>query len=82
MSEHDKSGPREGIEGVVEDAKGRVKEAAGILTGDDDLRGEGQAQQDKAQAQRDAAKHEAEAEKDRAAAAVQEQRQSGYQHNQ
>ena len=35
----------------IEDATGRVKEAAGALTGNDDLKAEGQADQAKAQAQ-------------------------------
>ena len=50
------SGPAEGIKGVVEDAKGKAKEAVGTVTGRDDLVREGKAQQDKAEAQRDAAK--------------------------
>lgn len=58
----DKSGPEEGIEGVVEGAKGKIKEVAGAVTGRDDLKREGQAQQDKADSQREAAKKEAEAE--------------------
>jgi uncharacterized protein YjbJ (UPF0337 family) len=35
----------------IEDATGRVKEAAGALTGDDDLKAEGQADQASAKAQ-------------------------------
>ena len=35
----------------IEEATGRVKEAAGALTGDEDLKAEGQADQAKAQAQ-------------------------------
>ncbi|MFI9503950.1 CsbD family protein [Nocardia sp. NPDC052566] len=81
MSDH-KSGPREGLEGVVEDAKGRVKEAAGTVFGNDDLRDEGRAQQDKASDQREAAKKEAQAEKERAEAAMDEQRQRAYQRGQ
>ena len=64
----DKSGPEEGIEGVVEGAKGKIKEVAGAVTGRDDLKREGQAQQDKADSQREAAKKEAEAEAARKAA--------------
>ncbi|WP_433677899.1 microaggregate-binding protein 1 [Nocardia sp. CA-119907] len=78
MSEH-KSGPREAVEGIVEDAKGKIKEAAGAVTGDDDLRGEGRAQQDKAESQRDAARKEAEAEKERGEAAAHEARQRAHQ---
>ncbi len=47
------SGPESGVEGVAEDVKGRVKEAAGAVTGDEALKQEGAAQQDKADAQRD-----------------------------
>ena len=70
-----KSGPAEAVKGVVEDVKGRVKEAVGAVAGRDDLTREGQAQQDKAEAQRDAAKKEAEAEAARGAAKVAEERQ-------
>lgn len=71
----DKNGPEEGIEGVVEGAKGKLKEVAGAVTGRDDLEREGQAQQDKAASQREAAKKEAEAEAARKAADVNEARQ-------
>lgn len=69
------SGPAEAIKGVVEDVKGKAKEAAGALTGQDDLTREGQAQQDKAEHHREAAKKEAEADAARAAAKVDEERQ-------
>jgi uncharacterized protein YjbJ (UPF0337 family) len=69
------SGPEEGIKGVVEDVKGKAKEAIGTITGRGDLTEEGKAQPDKADAQRDAAAKEAEAEKARAEAKVQEKRQ-------
>ncbi|HTY28229.1 MAG TPA: CsbD family protein [Mycobacterium sp.] len=75
----EKSGPKEGLEGVVEDVKGKAKEAVGTVTGHDDLTQEGQAQQDKAQAQRDAAKKEAEAESARAGAKAAEQRERSHQ---
>ncbi len=52
----------EGVKGVVEDVKGKAKEAVGTVTGRDDMVREGKAQQDKADAQRDVAKKEAEAE--------------------
>ncbi len=58
MADHN-SGPAEAVKGVVEDAKGKVKEAVGAVTGRDDLTREGQAQQDKVRAERDAAKHSA-----------------------
>ncbi|WP_306362131.1 CsbD family protein [Nocardia sp. CC227C] len=70
---------REGIEGVVDDVKGKAKEVAGVIAGDEDLEGEGRAQQDKAEAQREVAAKEAAAEKARAEAEVAEARESGYQ---
>lgn len=69
------SGPEEGIKGVVEDVKGKAKEAVGTVTGRDDLTREGQAQQDKADAQQDAARKEAEAESARGGAKAAEERQ-------
>lgn len=75
----DKSGPQEGIEGVVEGVKGKAKEVIGAVTGRDDVKKEGQAQQDKADAQRDAAKKEAEAEAARGGAEAAEQRQKAHQ---
>jgi uncharacterized protein YjbJ (UPF0337 family) len=51
----DNSGPQEGIKGVVEDAKGKVKEGIGTVAGRNDMIEEGKAQQDKAEAERDAA---------------------------
>ncbi|MEC3957479.1 CsbD family protein [Nocardia sp. CDC153] len=79
MSEHEKSGTREGAEGFVEGVKGKAKEAAGTVFGNEDLRDEGRTQQDKAEAQRDAAKKEAQAEKDRAEAEAEERRQRAQQ---
>lgn len=75
----DKSGPAEGVRGVVEDVKGKAKEAIGNVTGQDDLAREGSAQQDKAEAQRDAAKKEAEAEAARGGAATAEKKQESHQ---
>ncbi|SLH62492.1 microaggregate-binding protein 1 [Mycobacteroides abscessus] len=72
------SGPQEAVRGVVEDVKGKAKEAAGTVTGRDDLIEEGKAQQDKAQAQREAAQKEAEAEKSRAEAKSDEKRQKDH----
>ncbi|MFC9552456.1 CsbD family protein [Rhodococcus sp. NPDC056960] len=68
-------GPSEAVKGVVEDVKGKAKEAAGAVTGQDDLTREGKAQQDKAAAQREVAEKEAEAEKARGKAEAQEARQ-------
>jgi uncharacterized protein YjbJ (UPF0337 family) len=70
-----KSIPGEAVRGIVEGAKGLVKEVIGTVTGKDDVAEEGQAQQDKARAQRDAAKKEVQAEQARAQAKTQEQRQ-------
>jgi uncharacterized protein YjbJ (UPF0337 family) len=69
------SGPEAGAKGAVEDVKGKLKEAAGTMTGKDSLRREGEAQQDKAESQREVAKKEAEAEKARAEAKANEARQ-------
>jgi uncharacterized protein YjbJ (UPF0337 family) len=75
----DNSGPEEGVKGVVEDVKGKAKEAVGSVTGRDDLRREGHAQQDKAEAERDVAKKEGEAESARGAAKAAEQREKSNQ---
>ena len=75
MSENKDTGPEAGAKGVVEDLKGRAKEAVGAVTGDDSLRREGQVQQDKAEAQRDVARKEAEAEAARAEATSREAEQ-------
>jgi uncharacterized protein YjbJ (UPF0337 family) len=74
-----KSGPAEAVKGVVEDVKGKAKEAIGTVTGKGDLINEGEAQQDKAEAQRDAAKKEAQAEAARGAEGVAEERQKSNQ---
>ncbi|MBV9514365.1 MAG: CsbD family protein [Mycobacteriaceae bacterium] len=75
----DKSGPQEAVKGVVEDVKGKAKEAVGTVTGRDDLVREGKAQQDKADAERDAAKKEAQAEAARGGAKAAEERQKSNQ---
>jgi uncharacterized protein YjbJ (UPF0337 family) len=75
------SGPEAAVEGLVEDVKGRAKEAAGAITGDESLKREGQAQQDKAAALRDVAAKEAEAEKARAEARAAEAEQRSHQQN-
>jgi uncharacterized protein YjbJ (UPF0337 family) len=74
-----KSGLSEAVLGVVEDIKGKAKEAVGKITDREDLHREGQAQQDKAAAHREAAKREAEAESARKAAAANEKRQQAHQ---
>jgi uncharacterized protein YjbJ (UPF0337 family) len=73
------SGPETGVEGVAEDMKGRAKEAAGAVSGNESLKQEGQAQQDKAGALRDAAAKEAEAEKARGQATAAEAEQRSHQ---
>ena len=73
------SGPAEGVEGVVEGVKGRAKEGVGAVIGNDSMKREGQAQQDKADAEREAASKEAAAEKARGKAEAQEQRQRSHQ---
>lgn len=73
------SGPEAGAEGVVEGVKGKAKEVIGAVTGSDDLKNEGEAQQDKADAQRDVAKKEAEAEAARGGAEAAEERQKAHQ---
>ena len=78
VAEQKKSGPEEAVRGVVEDVKGKAKEAIGTVAGRDDLVREGKAQQDNAQAQRDAAKKEAEAESARGSAAASEKRQEAH----
>jgi uncharacterized protein YjbJ (UPF0337 family) len=62
------TGPEAGVKGMVEGVKGKVKEAVGAVTGEDELRREGRAQQEKAAAQREVAVKEAEADKARVAA--------------
>ncbi len=73
------SGPESAAKGVVEDVKGKVKEATGALSGQDELRREGQAQQEKASAQREVAEKEAEADKARAKATAREAEQRSHQ---
>ena len=73
------SGPEAGVKGVVEDAKGKLKEGIGTVTGNDSLKREGSAQQDKAESQREAASKEAAAEKARAEADIDEARQAAHQ---
>jgi uncharacterized protein YjbJ (UPF0337 family) len=74
-----KSGPEEAVEGVVEDLKGKAKEAVGAIRGDERLKREGNAQQDKAAAQREAASKEAEAEKARGVSKAYEAEQAANQ---
>jgi uncharacterized protein YjbJ (UPF0337 family) len=74
-----KSGPKAGMEGTVEGAKGKAKQIAGAVTGDDGLEREGQAQRRKAAAQRDVAANEAKADKSRVEARAHEAEQAAQQ---
>jgi uncharacterized protein YjbJ (UPF0337 family) len=69
------SGPKAGLEGVVEDVKGKVKEIIGRVTGRRYVEAEGETQQEKASSERDAAAHEAKAEAARARATKKEAEQ-------
>jgi uncharacterized protein YjbJ (UPF0337 family) len=73
------TGPESGAKGIAEEIKGRVKQAAGAITDDEELRREGEAQQEKADAERDVARQEAEAEKARAVARAREAEQRSHQ---
>ncbi|SDJ47718.1 hypothetical protein SAMN05444157_3551 [Frankineae bacterium MT45] len=73
------TGPEAGISGIVEDAKGKLKEGVGAVVGNDSLKHEGQAQQNKAEAEREVAGHEAQAEKARAEAAAAEAEERSHQ---
>ena len=73
------SGPEAGAKGVADGVKGKLKEAAGALTGNEDMKNEGDAQQKKADAEREVARKEAEAEKARAEAAAREAEQRSHQ---
>jgi len=78
MSNRD-SGPKAGAKGVIEEVKGKAKEAAGAVIGRGDLRQEGRAQQKKADSDREVAVKEAEAEKARDKAAMHEAEQRSHQ---
>ena len=64
-----------GMSENVEEGTGRMKEAAGSILGEDELKEEGRAQQDKAQAQRKAEEAEREAVEARKEAAAHQERQ-------
>ncbi|MBB3662273.1 MULTISPECIES: microaggregate-binding protein 1 [Prauserella salsuginis group] len=65
----------DGIKGAVESVKGRLKQAAGTVAGQDSLEREGQQQREKGQAQQEAERKEAEAEQARQRAAESETRE-------
>ncbi|GAA1206466.1 CsbD family protein [Prauserella alba] len=80
MTENRTGDADEGITGAVESAKGRLKQAAGALAGQDSLEREGRQQREKGEAQREAEQKEAEAEQARqraAASETREQREQG-----
>ncbi len=73
------SGPEAGAKGVIEDIKGKAKEAAGAVAGNDRLKDEGRAQQDKAASQREVAAKEAQADAARVKAGAYEAEQKANQ---
>jgi len=73
------SGPEAGAKGVAEGMKGKLKEAAGALTGNEEMKHEGAAQQEKADAEREVARKKAEAERARAEVAAREAEQRSHQ---
>jgi uncharacterized protein YjbJ (UPF0337 family) len=73
------SGPKAGLSGIVEDLKGKGKEALGAVSDNDDLREEGRAQQRKAGAEREVAEYEAKADAKRAEAKTPEAEQRSVQ---
>lgn len=73
------SAAKSGVDGVVEDVKGKVKEVVGHVAGKENLEAEGKAQQDKAANEREVAEHEAKAEVARGKAAVDEAREKAAQ---
>jgi uncharacterized protein YjbJ (UPF0337 family) len=88
MADHDDSAAEKGAKGFFEDAKGKAKEAVGSVLGNEDLKhegeaqqdkAEGEAQQDKAEAQREAAEKQAEARKADAKTEAAEARQKANQ---
>lgn len=80
MTDHEReSGPEAGAKGIVEEIKGKAKEAVGAVSGQDELRQEGRAQQEKADAEREVAAKEAEADKARGKVAVHESEQRSHQ---
>jgi uncharacterized protein YjbJ (UPF0337 family) len=79
MTAEQKIGPEAGAAGGIEDVKRRIKEAAGALVGNDDVREEGRAQQDKAAAEQQVALHQGKAHAARAEVAAHEANQCAHQ---
>lgn len=65
--------------GAFDEAKGKAKEAAGSLSGSDDLRNEGQAQQEKGQKEDEAARLRAQANAEEGKADAAEDREQAHQ---
>lgn len=74
-SETAKTGPESAASATAEKLKGGLKQAAGSVVGNDNLRREGAAQQDKASSEADVAKEEGKAEQSRAKANAAERQQ-------
>jgi uncharacterized protein YjbJ (UPF0337 family) len=74
-SDLEKTGPQSAASATAEKVKGAVKEGVGSIVGNQDLRREGSAQQDKAASEKDVAKEEAKAEQSRAKANTAERAQ-------
>ena len=79
MADHDDSAAEKGGKSILEDVKGKAKEAVGSVVGNEGLKAEGEAQQDKADAQREAAEKQAEARKADAKTEAAEARQKSNQ---
>lgn len=62
MSDAKDSGPESALSGTIEGVKGKVKEAAGAITGNEELQREGVAEGEKADAQREVAEQRAQQE--------------------
>lgn len=74
-SEAAKTGPQAAASAAAEKVKGGLKSAAGAVVGNEDLRQEGEAQQDKAAAEKAVAKEESKAEEARVKANAAERQQ-------
>lgn len=77
--ESNEPGAEKGAESFLDKAKGRVKEAAGDLTGDEGLQEQGQREQQRGELKEDAAKTEAEAEKKEGEAEAKREQAEGQQ---
>lgn len=73
MSDEQDSTTGEEAESFLDKAKGRVKEAAGDLLGDEGLQGQGQREQERGELKEDAAEAQAQAEQQQAKAQAQQE---------